>query len=57
MIKITETSSHYDNLEQMSTTELLTSINQEDHMIADAVEKAIPQVEALVIDRNNITYK
>lgn len=48
MIKITETSSHYDNLEQMSTTELLTSINQEDHMIADAVEKAIPQVEALV---------
>lgn len=48
MEKITETSSLYDNLEEMNTHELLTCINREDHRIADAVEKAIPQVEVLV---------
>lgn len=45
---ITETSSHYDHLEQMSVQELLTAINQEDKTVPLAVEKAIPQIEALV---------
>ncbi len=45
---ITETSSHYDHLEQMSVHDLLTNINNEDKTVPYAVEKAIPQLEALV---------
>ena len=46
--KITEQPSHYDHLEQMSVSELLQHINDEDALVADAVRKAIPQIEALV---------
>lgn len=45
---VTETSSHYDHLEQMSVHDLLTNINKEDKTVPLAVEKAIPQLEALV---------
>ncbi|GAB3933326.1 N-acetylmuramic acid 6-phosphate etherase [Larkinella terrae] len=45
---ITENASHYDHLEQMSVQTLLTSINNEDKTVPLAVEKAIPQIEALV---------
>lgn len=44
---ITETSSHYDHLEQLSVHQLLTSINKEDKTVPDAVERAIPQIERL----------
>ncbi|QJD78030.1 N-acetylmuramic acid 6-phosphate etherase [Spirosoma rhododendri] len=44
----TETSSHYDHLEQMSVHDLLTNINREDQTVPLAVAKAIPQIEALV---------
>ncbi|UTA68515.1 N-acetylmuramic acid 6-phosphate etherase [Emticicia sp. 21SJ11W-3] len=44
----TESSSHYDNLEKMSVHELLININNEDKTVPDAVEKCIPQIEALV---------
>ena len=44
----TETSSHFDNLERMTVNELLVNINQEDKTVPLAVEKAIPQLEALV---------
>ena len=44
----TEASSHFDNLERMSVHELLVNINQEDKSVPLAVEKAIPQLEALV---------
>ncbi|MFD2572472.1 N-acetylmuramic acid 6-phosphate etherase [Spirosoma soli] len=44
----TENASHYDHLEQMSVHDLLVNINQEDHTVPFAVEKAIPQIEALV---------
>jgi N-acetylmuramic acid 6-phosphate etherase len=44
----TETSSHFDNLERMSVHELLVNTNQEDKTVPLAVEKAIPQLEALV---------
>ncbi|WP_128547458.1 N-acetylmuramic acid 6-phosphate etherase [Larkinella soli] len=47
---ITENASHYDHLEQMSVHELLTSINKEDKTVPLAVEKAIPQMEALVTE-------
>lgn len=46
--KITESSSNYDNLEEMSVNELLTNINREDHLVPQAVEKVIPQIEAFV---------
>ena len=46
--KISEQPSLYDNLEKKSVLELLTDINQEDHKVADAVQKTIPQMERLV---------
>lgn len=48
-IKISEQPSLYNDLEKKSVHELLTEINQEDHKVADAVQKAIPQIEKLVI--------
>lgn len=47
-VKITEEPSRYDHLESKSVTEILTDINREDHHVADAVEKAIPQIGRLV---------
>jgi N-acetylmuramic acid 6-phosphate etherase len=46
--KITESSSNYDNLEEMSIKDLLENINKEDHLVPQAVEKVIPQIERLV---------
>src|SRR6056300_692335 len=48
MNSITESSSNYDNLEKMSTHELLEGIHSEDIKVLPAVEKAIPQIEKLV---------
>ena len=48
MEKITESPSKYRHLEKMSVRELLTHINAEDQTVPLAVEKAIPQIEALV---------
>jgi N-acetylmuramic acid 6-phosphate etherase len=47
-MNVTESSSHYKQLEEMSVAELLKSINQEDKTVPLAVEKAIPQIERLV---------
>lgn len=44
----TESTSKYDNLDQMSVNELLTNMNQEDQSVPLAVNKAIPQIEKLV---------
>jgi N-acetylmuramic acid 6-phosphate etherase len=46
--KITEQPSHYDHLERMSVAELLQHINDEDLRVAEAVRRALPQIEALV---------
>lgn len=46
--RITEQPSHYDHLEQMSVGELLQHINEEDMLVAEAVHKAMPQIQALV---------
>ena len=48
MEKVTESSSHYQNLDKMSIQEILTGINQEDQTVPTAVAKVIPQIEALV---------
>jgi N-acetylmuramic acid 6-phosphate etherase len=47
-IKITEQPSPHRHLEQLSIRELLIRINEEDKKVPYAVEKAIPDIEALV---------
>jgi len=48
--KTTELSSKYQHLEKMSVQELLTNINNEDKSVPLAIEKALPQIEQLVIE-------
>ena len=48
MLTITESSSHYDNLEKMTVRELLEGIHNEDQKVLPAVKLAIPQIEKLV---------
>jgi N-acetylmuramic acid 6-phosphate etherase len=48
LIKITEATSHYNQLEKMSVLELLTHMNAEDKTVPLAVAKVIPQIEKLV---------
>ncbi|TMM53833.1 N-acetylmuramic acid 6-phosphate etherase [Maribacter algarum] len=47
-IKITETPSNHDNLEQLDTDSILTKMNQEDQQVAEAVALVIPQISKLV---------
>ena len=46
--KITEQDSNYNQLETMGVSELLSHINHEDKTVPLAVEKALPQIEALI---------
>jgi len=46
--KITESASHYNNLEKMSVKELLVNINQEDQKVALSVQKVISEIEILI---------
>ena len=46
--KTTEQDSFYNNLEKMSTSELLKNINKEDKTVPLAVERALPQIESLI---------
>ena len=46
--RITEQPSHYDHLERMSVGELLRHINDEDRLVAEAVRKVIPAIQAFV---------
>ncbi len=46
--KVTESSSNYEDLENMSTHELLTNINNEDKKVATAIEQIIPDIEAFI---------
>ena len=48
--KTTEATSNYNHLEKMSVAELLSGINKEDQTVPFAVEKAIPQIEKVVIE-------
>jgi len=45
---ITESSSSYDNLEEMTVKDLLGNINREDGTVHQAVQLIIPQIEKLV---------
>lgn len=46
--KTTESSSLYNELEKMSTIDLLTNINNEDKKVALAVEKILPNIEKFI---------
>ncbi|MDT0650919.1 N-acetylmuramic acid 6-phosphate etherase [Autumnicola edwardsiae] len=44
----TEKSSKYNDLEKMSISQLLSSINEEDKTVPEAIEEVIPKIEKLV---------
>ena len=44
----TEKTSRYDQIEDMSTLDVVTNINQEDQTVAKAVEAVLPNVAALI---------
>jgi len=46
--KITESDSHYHNLENMQIRDLLININREDKKVPDVIQTQIPKIEALV---------
>ena len=48
MKKTTESDSNYDDLEEMSTADLLKNINREDKTVALSVEEKIPQIENFI---------
>lgn len=48
MMRTTEQSSEYQNLQDMSVLEILTGINNEDRQVPAAVAEEIPQIERLV---------
>lgn len=48
-IKTTEQDSAYNDLEKMSISEVLRHINTEDKTVPLAVEKALPQIEAVIV--------
>lgn len=48
MLKVTEEPSRYRHLEKMTIEEITASINQEDKLVALAVEKALPQLNPLI---------
>ena len=48
MKRTTESASHYDNLEKMSTSELIEKINQEDQSVAKSIQQVLPQIEKVI---------
>ncbi len=47
-IRITESDSNYDHIENFSTAEILQNINAEDKKVAFAVEQVLPSIQKLV---------
>ncbi len=47
MKRVTEQESKYNDIDKMSVLEILSSINAEDKIVPQAVEKALPQIERL----------
>ena len=48
MKKITESTSEYSNLDEMTTLDLLEGINSEDQKVAIAVKNVIPEITKFV---------
>jgi N-acetylmuramic acid 6-phosphate etherase len=47
-MSVTESSSHYQDLEKMTVHDLLVNMNNEDKTVPQAIEKVIPSIEKLV---------
>ena len=47
--KITESTSHYNQLEKMPIRQIITAINKEDAEVPLAIEKALPVIEHLIV--------
>jgi N-acetylmuramic acid 6-phosphate etherase len=47
-IRITEQPSAYRHLEKMSVAEIIANINKEDDLVAQSVQKVLPQIERLI---------
>lgn len=47
-MKVTESTSYYDDLDKMNVQELLENINKEDHRVPEAVKEVIPTITDLV---------
>jgi len=45
---ITESDSLYQDLEQMTTAQLIANINKEDQKVAECIEKVLPRIEKLI---------
>ncbi len=48
-LNITESPSQFQNLENMEVAELINSMNQEDAKVHEAINKALPQIERLIV--------
>ncbi len=44
----TESDSQHDNIDKMNTRQILQGINQEDHLVPQAIAKVLPAIEAAV---------
>ena len=44
----TESTSNYDHLEKMSTSELIDKINREDQSVARSIQQVLPQIEKVI---------
>ncbi len=47
-VNVTESPSHFQNLEVMSVSEIISGINKEDAAVHKAVREVLPQIEALI---------
>jgi N-acetylmuramic acid 6-phosphate etherase len=47
-MSVTESSSHYSDLEKMSVRDLLVNINKEDQTVPHAIARVIPRIEKLI---------
>ena len=46
--RITESSSNYNDIDKMSTLDLITNINKEDNTVADAIKIILPDIESFI---------
>jgi len=46
--RITETSSNYNDLDKMSTLDLISNINKEDKTVAETIEEILPEIESFI---------
>jgi len=48
MNRTTESTSNYDHLEKMTTSELIENINREDKSVANSIQRVLPQIKKVI---------